>query len=50
MGWRGENQRDADAEWDFKNRPWRERNIFGRVTFMIAVVAFFVLWVAASFR
>jgi hypothetical protein len=48
MGWRGQHNRDLANERDFKSRPWRERNIFGRVSFVIAVVLFFAVWTVAS--
>lgn len=44
MGWRGQGNRDLANERD--NKP----HVVQRGLFIFAVVAFIVLWVAASFR
>jgi hypothetical protein len=44
MGWRGDDNRDLANERDSKRHPVQ----LG--LFVIAVVLFFVVWVAASFR
>lgn len=44
MGWRGQDNRDLANERDSKRNPLQ----LG--LFVFAVVAFFVLWVAASMR
>jgi hypothetical protein len=44
MGWRGQDNRDLANERDCKRNPLQ----LG--LFVFAVVAFFVLWVAASIR
>jgi len=44
MGWLGDDNRDLENERNSKRHPVQ------LAPFAFAVVAFFVLWVAASFR
>jgi hypothetical protein len=52
MSWRGENQREIEAEREWKRRPWPERRgeLVQRGLFIFAVILFFVFWVAVSLK
>lgn len=50
MGWRGDDNRELANERDYEKLHGRERHLVTRGLFVFAVLAFIVLWIAASFR